>query len=523
MDPLTIALLGLALGLVTLLATAVARRTGLPDPVVLVAAGVLASFLPFAPSAALPPDLVFLLFLPPLVFRASFLTSPRTLRRNVTPLVLLSVGLVLVTAFLVATVLSLVVPGLDFAEGLVLGAVVAPTDPVAATTVFSRLGAPRRVVDLLEGESLINDAIALVLYAVAVQVVVSGTPTVAGVALQLGVAVLGGVAVGLLVGTVVVLVRRRIDDVGLQLLLSLVTPFLAYLPADRIGASGVLAVVTTGVLAGGAPGGRSARARLQTNAFWALLDLVLNAVLFVLLGLQVRHVLENVQNLPTSMLALYGAILLAVVVGARLVWQLVVPPPVYRLRQLAGRPDGASSRSERLLVGWTGIRGAISLAAALALPLEAHGQPFPERALLVFLTVVVVLGTLLLQGTTLPVLLVHGPFQADAQHGEQERELRIVLADVALARLEELEDNHEVPPGSAQPLRELWQHTRSRMSADDADAPEVDLVALRLDITRVQGVELERRRRAGNLAPEVVRELRQELDLQQVRLSGPDH
>jgi Na+/H+ antiporter len=521
----SVALLVLGLAIVTLVGTALARRTGLPDPVVLVATGVAASFLPHAPVLELPPDLVFLVFLPPLVFRASFLTTPDTLRRNATPLALLSVGLVLATAVLVAVVASLVIPGIDFARGLVLGAVVAPTDPVAATNVFQRLGAPRRVVDLVQGESLINDATALVLYAVALEAVLSGAPSLGGAALRLVASVAGGVGVGLAVGTAVVLVRNRINDVGLQLLLTLVTPYLAYLPADRIGTSGVLAVVVTGVLLGARPEGRfGAAARLQSTAFWSLLDLALNAALFVLLGLEVRQIVQDAPDLSTAALIGYGALVVVVVVAARVLWQFVVPPLVYRLRSLAGRPEARSSAAERLLVGWTGMRGAISLAAALALPLEVRGEPFAARPLLLFLTVVVVLVTLVVQGLSLPLLLARTGLADDSTHVEQERELRLELAETALARLDDLEESGKIPPGSAGPLREIWQQARAKVSENGREAeeaPAVDLVALRLDIARVQGELLSERRRAG-LHPDVARELQHELDLQQVRLSkGP--
>lgn len=270
--PEALALLGLALGVVVIAGSAVASRTGLPGPVVLVVFGLLASLVPGAPSLNLPPDLVFLVFLPPLVYRASFLTHPKTLRRHATPLALLSVGLVLATATTVAFIVSHLVPGLGFAEGLVLGAVVAPTDPVAAAGIFGRLGAPRNVVDVVEGESLVNDATALVLYALAVQAVVSGPPTVLGAGTKLAIAVLGGVAIGLLTGFAVVVVRARIRDIGLQLLLSLFTPYAAYILAEKVSASGVLAVVTAGVLLGSRSGGIFGSAsRLQTSAFWSLL------------------------------------------------------------------------------------------------------------------------------------------------------------------------------------------------------------------------------------------------------------
>ena len=525
MTPETLALLGLALGVVVIAGSAVASRSGLPAPVVLVVFGLLASLLPGAPSLNLPPALVFLVFLPPLVYRASFLTHPQTLRRNATPLALLSVGLVLTTATAVAFVVSHLVPGMGFAEGLVLGAVVAPTDPAAAAGIFGRLGAPRSVVDIVEGESLVNDATALVLYAVALQAVVSGPPTVFGAVTELAVAVLGGVAIGLLTGLAVVAVRSRIRDVGLQLLLSLFTPYAAYILAEKASASGVLAVVTAGVLLGSRSGGIfGSSSRLQTAAFWSLLDVALNSVLFVLLGLEIRTVLGNLPPDGAWRLAGYAAAVVATVVTLRLAWQLLVPPGVYRLRQALGRPRSDSSVAERFVIGWTGMRGAISLAAALAIPLDANGAPVPARALLLFLTVVVVLFTLVVQGTTLPLVLRRTGLANDESQAEQERDTRIALAEVALARLDELEGSGELPPGGGSPLRQMWEHARTRQlpSEEGEDAPEVDLTALRLDLAEHQSRELVRLADEGAISPEVARDLRREIDLQRVRLGGDD-
>lgn len=516
MDADTLPLLALALGVVVLLGVALARRTGLPDPVVLVAVGLAASFLPSAPDVDLPPDVVFLVFLPPLLFRASFLTDPQTLRRIATPLALLSVGLVLATAFAVAAVAALLVPGVGLAEGLVLGAVVAPTDPVAASGVFRRLGAPRFVVDLVEGESLINDATALVLYAVAVEAVTEGTPTVGHTALTLVVSVGGGIAVGLATGTAVYLSRRPLDDVGLQLLLSLVTPYAAYLVAEEVGVSGVLAVVTAGLVLGSHGGVFSSAARLQSAAFWSLLDLALNAVLFVLLGLQVRRVLSEGPELMPGRLPVVAVAVVLTVVGLRVLWQFVVPPPVYRVRALLGRAPSVSSAGERLVIGWTGMRGAVSLAAALAVPLSVDARP-----LVLFLTTVVVLATLVVQGTSLPLLLRATGLSGDEDHGRHERATRLALAEVALARLDELEAQGDVPPGGAMPLRSVWEQTRDRLSEGETEDPEVDLTQLRLELVRVQGQELERLRVSEALPAGVVRELRHELDLQEVRLTAP--
>lgn len=525
MNPDSLALLGLALGVVVLLGVALARRTGLPDPVVLVGVGLAASFLPGAPTADLPPDLVFLVFLPPLVYRASFLTSPQTLRANAGALALLAVGLVVATAVAVALVVSWLVPGIGLAGGLVLGAVVAPTDPVASAGVFSRLGAPKRVVDLVESESLINDATALVLYAIAVEAVVSGPPSAVSALGQLALAVLGGLAIGAGVAWVVARLRRRVSDVGLQLLLSLLTPYVSYVLADHIGASGVLAVVATGVLLGArAEGVFGAEARLQSRAFWSLLDLLLNAVLFVLLGLEVRRVLAGTPRIGTGRLLLYAAAVVAVVVVVRVLWQFVVPPLAYLVRERLGSTSTRSSHAERLVLGWTGMRGAISLAAALALPLEAGDHPFPERALIIFLTVSVVLSTLVVQGLTLPLLLARLGLAGDGHEAndQAEQQTRLALADIALARLDELEGAGEVTPADVAPLRQIWEQARRRATPEDNGTEgEVDLVWLRLELTRAQSEELERRRSQGEVPAEVVRLLRQELDLQQVRLSSP--
>ena len=526
----TVALVCLALGVVVIAGSAVASRTGLPAPVVLVVFGLLASVVPGAPSLNLPPELVFLVFLPPLVYRASFLTHPKTLRRHATPLALLAVGLVLATALSVAFLVSHLVPGVGFAQGLVLGAVVAPTDPIAASGVFGRLGAPRQVVDIVEGESLVNDATALVLYAIAIQAVISGPPTVLGAVTELAVAVLGGVAIGLVTGLLVVLVRTRIREVGLQLLLSLFTPYAAYILAQQVSASGVLAVVTAGVLIGSRSGGIfGSTARLQAAAFWSLLDVVLNSVLFVLLGLEIRTVLGDLPTDGVWRLTGYTVAVVSTVVTLRLGWQLLIPPAVYWLRHARGRPRADSSLAERVVIGWTGMRGAISLAAALAIPLTANGAPFPARALLLFLTVAVVLFTLLAQGTTLPFVLRHTGLVNDESEAEQEREARLALAEIALAHLDELEDSGELPAGGAQPLRQVWEQTRSKLQPagtdpndknTDTDEDEVDLTTLRLDLAERQSHELDRLTNTDEIAPDVARTLRQEIDLQNVRLGG---
>jgi len=512
----TIALLAIGLGVVALLGSALARRTGLPDPVALCAVGVLAGFLPGVPDVELPPDVVFLVFLPPLLYRSSSLTSLRTLRANAAPIALLSVGLVLATAFAVAAVVALVVPGLGLAEGLVLGAVLAPTDPVAAASVFSRLGAPRRVVELVESESLVNDATALVLFGLAVEAVVSGPPSPSRAGALLVVSILGGVAIGVMAAGIVSLVRRALPDAGLVLGLSLLTPYLTYVPAERLHTSGVLAVVTAGVLLGSRADGLSDPVgRLQRAAVWSLVDLLLNAVLFVLLGLQVRRVLADAA--ASASLLLTCAVVVLTVIGVRIAWQFLVPPVLYLLRRSSGRPERRSSAVERLLIGWTGMRGAVSLAAALSVPQQVDGQPFPGRPVILVVTVAVILATLVVQGMTLGPLLYRLDV-ADEPVGTAAGGRRL-LAHVALARLDELEALGELTRQDSLPLRAVWQQAHDR-GPDGAVGSGVDLVALRLDIARAQGEELTRRKRDGRLPAKLVRELRRELDLQEARLRG---
>src|ERR1700733_6049081 len=397
--------LGLAIVVVMIVGRGVASRLEIPEAIVLVILGVLASLIPQVPNIELSPNLVLVLFLPPLVYNAAFLTAPRETRENVVPITALAVGTTAVTILGVGWVIRLVLPGLGWAPALAFAAAVAPTDAVSATAVMSRLGAPQRVVTILEGGSLINDGGALTAFGLAVEAMVH--PFTPGHALlRLVQVVLGGIAYGLVVAVVIGRVRRHVRDPALQILVTLITPFVAYIPAQQLNVSGVLATVVAGVYLGTRTEGMLQPAsRVSGRMFWRTLIFLLESALFVLLGLELRAVVSELSSV-VSVARLAGAA--AAVVGAviviRLVWELAVSPLI---RFLPGEHSMfvVNPWRYRLVIGWGGMRGAITLAIALTLPTMVNGAPFAERSVLILLAAVVVVVTLLGEGLTLAPLV----------------------------------------------------------------------------------------------------------------------
>ena len=331
-----------------------------------------------SPSVELDPDLVLLVFLPPLLYAAAFFADLRSLRDGARPIALNAIGLVLVTAAAVAVVAHEVI-GLPWAISFALGAIVSPTDPVAATAILQRVGAPRRIVNILEGESLVNDATALVAYKVAVAAAVGASVSASSTVLEFFGAVAGGVAIGLAVGYVVAEIRRRISDPITSVTISLFTAYGAFIPADEIGASGVLAVVSCGIYLGWrAPEIVNPEARMQGFALWSVLTFLLNATLFILIGLQLPLIVDGLQGQPTGQVVGHAALVCVVVIGVRFLWAFTVP---YLIRAIDRRPQQRARRStaaSRVITSWAGMRGAVSLAAALALPLTTDaGAPLP--------------------------------------------------------------------------------------------------------------------------------------------------
>jgi monovalent cation/hydrogen antiporter len=503
---------------------AVASRIGVPYPIVLVLGGLALGFVPGLPEVELDPDLVLVVFLPPLLYVAAFFSEMHALRGYARALSLTSVGLVLVTTVLVAVPGHLVLD-LPWPMAFALGAIVSPTDPVAATAIMRRLGAPRRIVNLVEGESLVNDAAALIAYRVAVVAAVEGTFSLLDASLEFLLAAAGGVALGLAVGYVIGEIRRRLDDPQTEITISLITGYAAFLPAEHLHVSGVLSVVTAGLYLGWrAPELASPSTRLQVSAVWDVLTFLLNATLFVLIGLQLPVVLDDLTGQPLSELLGYAALVSVAVIGARFAWVFTVP---YIVRALDRRPRQRERRvgvSERVVIAWSGLRGAVSLATALALPLETDaGAQLPGRNLIVFVTFAVVLVTVVGQGLTLPALIRRLGVAADGRDEEHEELLaRLAASKAALTELEVLADEGWADDEPLDRARQYYEQRKRRFAAragkieDDGyeDASEVREQVLRR-LWRAERQAIVELRNAGDISNEVMHRLERELDLEE--------
>jgi monovalent cation/hydrogen antiporter len=501
---------------------AVAQVVRVPYPILLVVGGLALSFVPGMPEIELPPDLVLIAFLPPLLYGAAFFTSLRELRANVVEISLLAVGLVLATMVGVAVAAHAVIPGLSWPAAFVLGAIVSPTDPTAATAIAQRLGLPRRLVALIEGESLVNDGTALVAYRVAVVAVVSGSFSLAGASGSFVLNVAGGILIGLAVGMVIRQVRRRLDNPPVEITISILSGYFAYLPAHALHVSGVLAAVTVGIYMGWhTPELTNPQTRLQGQAVWEIVFLVLNGLLFALIGLQLPSILDALSEWTTSQLLGYAALVTAMVVLVRFAWALVgaALPKVMRM-------DGHPPWKGAVVVAWSGMRGAVSLAAALALPLTTDaGEPFPHRDLIVFLTFCVILGTLVVQGLTLPALIGWLGVEDDGLAEKEEAKARIRAAEAALDRLEELIDEDWVNPDTADRLRGLYGFRRDRFTSrfDPESDGAIENQSLNYQRLRRELLDAERQavrqlRRDGHIDDDVMRRVTRDLDLEDARL-----
>ena len=430
----SIVLLGLLAAGAALLA--IAQVVRVPYPILLVLGGLALGFVPGMPTIELSPDLVLVAFLPPLLYGAAFFTPLRELRANAGSISTLAVGLVLATTVAVAVVAHAVIPELTWPTAFVLGAIVSPTDPTAATAIAQRLGLPRRLIAIIEGESLVNDGTALVVYRVAVVAVVTGSFSLASASARFVLSVIGGIAVGLAAGMVIRQVRRRLNNPPVEITISILSGYFAYLPAHALDVSGVLAAVTVGVYMGWyTPELTTSQTRLQGQAVWEIVFLGLNAVLFALIGLQLPAILDELSAArSTGELLGYAALMTAVVVLVRFAW-VVVGAYMPRMMRAEGRPPWKGA----VVLSWSGMRGAVSLAAALALPLTTDADAaFPNRDLIVFLTFGVILGTLVVQGLTLPGLIRWLDLEDDGLAEKEEAKARIRAAEAALERLDEL-------------------------------------------------------------------------------------
>ncbi len=390
-----------------------ARRLGVAEPILLVVGGLVLGLQPWAPGVVLNPQVVFLLFLPPLLYAAAFRTPWPEFRAQLRSITLLAVGLVLFSTIAVALVARYVV-GLPWAAAFVLGAIVSPPDAVAAAAVTKRLRVPKLIVTILEGESLVNDASALVALRVAVAAVVTGAFSLAGAGAQFVIASAGGILIGLAGGWLVVRLHAWLDrkdraDAKLTITVTLLTPFAVYLPAEHLHMSGVLAAVSAGLWVGNRCEGVFSRELYEeARAVWEWIEFLLNGLIFILVGFALRQILESLGGAyPPEDLLRYAGAVVAVVIVARMVWMYPgAYVPRWCDRTFFGIPTPYPPWQSVTVVGWTGMRGVVSLAAALALPYSTTGgEPFPGRDLIQFLTFCVIFGTLVGQGLTLPLLI----------------------------------------------------------------------------------------------------------------------
>jgi Na+/H+ antiporter len=507
----------------------VARVLRIPYPIVLVLGGLPLGFIPGVPDVALDPELVLVLFLPPLLYVTAFFANLRELRADARAISLSAVLLVLFTTGAVAVVAHGLIDGLPWAAAFVLGAIVSPTDPVAATAIFHRLGAPRRLINLMEGEALINDSSGLIAYRLAVAAAVGGSFSLLGAGGRFVVSVAGGIAIGLAVGWLIAQIRRRLEDAPVELTISLFTGYAAYIPAEQLGVSGVLAAVTAGIYIGWrSPEISSATMRMQAYPVWEFVRYVINAILFLLIGLNLPHVLEGLGGFSAATLVVYTAAVCGIVVGARLAWVFTVP---YVVRALDRRPSQVGRRvgaRQRLVVAWAGMRGAVSLAAALSLPIETQARtPFPQRDLLIFLAYGVVLFTVVGQGLTLPTLIRRLGVRDDGGEEREEIAARVRAADAALERLEELAGEEWAREDKIEKLRTQYGFQRERFAAqagemEDDGYEDRSLAYQRLvrELIAAQRGALVRLRNEGAINNEIMRRIERELDLEESRLQS---
>ncbi|GLZ37589.1 Na+/H+ antiporter [Actinokineospora sp. NBRC 105648] len=503
----------------SLAVAAVARRMDWPAPLLLVAVGLAVSFVPGVPDFALNPEFVLLLVLAPLLYSAALDSSYLDIKANIRPIGLLAVGLVLTSTVVVGVVAHLVVPGLPLASALVLGAVVAPPDAVAAVAIGRKLGLPRRAMTLLTGESLGNDATALTAFKVAVAAATgvaafSWSETL----VTLLVTSIGGIAVGLVLGVVVHAIRLRLGDGILESALGMLVPFGAYLLAEEVHTSGVLAVVVAGLYLGHNATAAGYSTRLQETAVWAAIDVLLESLVFALIGLQLRSVVSAAKP-GWGLVAASGVVLLAVIV-VRFVWVFPaahVPRWLFpRIRRREERPGWA----QLTVISWAGMRGVVSLAAAAAIPLG-----MPGRDVVLLLTFVVTVGTLLLQGLTLPALIRKlGVRAADGQdRALAEAQVQNNAARASIDRLDEILADGDIPDHLADRLRAIAEHRGNaaweRLGRQETENPAVAFRRLRRAMLEAERSVFVEARDRGEIDDEILRRVQRELDLEEAALS----
>jgi Na+/H+ antiporter len=519
---------GLELILVLLVVAAglavAAQRLSVPYPVLLVLGGLVLAVLPVRTQVHLQPQMVLLLFLPPLLFSAAYLTSWRDFAANLRPIMLLAVGLVIATMAAVAGVAHAVVPGMGWPVAFLVGAIVSPPDAVAATAVIQRLKVPRRIVTILEGESLVNDATGLVAYKFALGAVTTGSVSLAGAGGHFLLVAAGGVALGLVVGWLVAQIHRRLEDFETETAITLLTPYAAYIPAEHLGVSGVLATVAAGGYLGWRnPELLSALTRFRGRGVWKVLLMLFNGLVFILIGLQLEDITQLSLGVSLRTVLVAAGLITLVAIVARLVYVPIgTYLPRWLSRKLRARDPSPPLRAV-VLIGWTGIRGIVSLALALSVPeVLPDGTPFPQRGIVIVLSFSVILFTLLVQGLSLPVVIRALDFKEDNVELREEREALIRASEAALKRLTELDNTVILHPQLLERLRAPYDERLNRLTTEAIEDPECKLtegeasafLKLRGEVLAAERAAVVKLRNEGKISEEVLQQVQEALDLE---------
>ena len=511
------------LGVTVLIGTTIGGRYSVAPPVLLIAMGALLGLLPPFSDVVLKPAVVLLLFLPAILYRESLVISLREIRTNFAVITLLAVALVILTTVAVAYAAQAL--GVEPAPAWVLGAVLAPTDAAAVAGLAKRM--PRGILNTLRAESLINDGTALVLFSVAVGVIAGGAvPGVPALVGRFVGSAAAGVVAGLLVGGAAVFIRKHVDDPLREGGISILTPFVAFLLAESVHGSGVLAVVVAGLLISyAAPRVIRARSRITAYAFWDLSTFMINGSLFVLLGMQVPRSLRGItSHSPMQSLGI-AVVVTIVVVMTRMAWVHLSTSALQAVERRVSRRAGRFDWRERTAAGWAGFRGAVSLAAALAVPVTTRtGTPVRERDLIIFVTVTVIVLTILIQGTTLPAVVDWAGLVGDREHEDEARWARIRATEAALSALPQVAADVGASPDTVERLRSDYQEhldeARAPRSEQNVQQRETDR-RLRLGVLDEKRREITRLRDANKIDDAVLRELQAALDIEEIRLLGP--
>jgi CPA1 family monovalent cation:H+ antiporter len=507
------------LGAMALL-VAVARRVQIPYPIFLVIGGLLVSLFPALPQVELAPEIVFLLFLPPIITSAAYFTPVRDFRRNLRSILLLAIGLVLFTTTIVAVTARMVAPEMGWAAAFALGAIVAPPDAIAATSVAKRLNLPHRIVTILEGESLVNDASALVIYQVAVAAAISGVFSFGDASLRFVLMAGGGLLVGLVLGWLVSFILNQLDDTPVEIILTFLGSFVAYLVAEELHFSGVLATVALGLYVGRqSTRVMSPATRIQGEAVWEIVIFVINGMAFILIGLQLPQILSALADDSWLTLAGQAAAVCLAVIAARMIW---MPFGAYipRLIPAINKVDPFPPFRNVVVISWAGMRGIVSLAAALALPTD-----FPQRDLILFLTFCVILVTLVGQGLTMPFVIRRLGLVDEESIEREEHKARLVAAKAGMARLAELEAEEWVITDHIQYLRGKYEQRSQRYLGqyhgngnETTELQAAALLRLQRELIQAEFAALIQLRNSGVINDEIMRRVQRELDLEQLRL-----